>query len=103
MIIVGDILGILHKPGERGEANAVFFGFLAAFLLPTLLFVVGVHRERSVQIYGAWLFGLTVPAWLCVLLLDGAFRGVYVVPAWVVTLVTSIVGLSRERQPIDEG
>ena len=47
MVIAGDIYGVLYKTNERGEVNAVFFGFLVAMLLPTVLFALGIRQARS--------------------------------------------------------
>jgi hypothetical protein len=98
IVIAGDIYGVLYKTNERGEANAIFFGFLVALLLPTLIFALGIRQVRSVYVYGSLLFGLTTAAWLPVFVSGGAFRGFYVPLAWLVTLVTSMIGASRDRQ-----
>ena len=87
IVIAGDIYGVLYKHNERGEANAVFFGFLVAMLLPTVLFALGVRQARSVYVYGSLLFWLTAAAWLPVFVSRGALA-FYVPFAWLVTLVT---------------
>lgn len=98
IVIAGDVYGVLHKPNERGEANAAFFGFLVALLLPTVIFALGIRQVRSVYVYGSLLFGLTAAGWLPVFVSDGAFRGFYVPFTWLVTLVTSMRGALRDRQ-----
>ena len=98
IVIAGDIYGVLFKTNERGEANAVFFGFLVALLLPTVIFALGIRQVRSVYVYGSLLFALTAAGWLPVFVSDGAFGGVYVPFAWLVTLVMSMIGASRDRQ-----
>lgn len=97
IVIAGDIYGVLYKHKERGEANAVFLGFLVVLILPTVVFALGVRQARSVYVYGSLLFGLTAAAWLPVLVSGGALA-FYVPFAWLGTLVTSIVGASRDRQ-----
>ena len=97
IVIAGDTYGVLYKQNERGEANAVFFGFLVALLLPTVIFTLGVRQARSVYVYGSLLFGLTAAAWLPVFV-SGGDLAFYVPFAWLVTLVTSMVGASRDRQ-----
>ena len=97
IVIAGDIYGVLYKTNERGEANAVFFGFLVALLLPTVIFALGIRQARSVYVYGSLLSGLTAAAWLPVLVSGGALA-FYVPFAWLVTLVTSMTGASRDRQ-----
>ena len=47
--------------------------------------------------YGSLLFGLTAAAWLPVFVSGGALA-FYVPFAWLVTLVTSMIGASRDRQ-----
>lgn len=88
IVIAGDIYGVLFKTNERGEANAVFFGFLIALLLPTVIFALGIRQARSVYVYGSLLFGLTAAAWLPVFISGGALA-FYVPFGWMVTLVTS--------------
>lgn len=97
IVIAGDIYGVLFKNNERGEANFVFFGFLVALLLPTVIFALGVRQARSVYVYGSLLFGLTAAAWLPVFVSGGALA-FYVPLAWLATLVTSMIGASRDRQ-----
>lgn len=63
IVVAGDIYGVLFKINERGEANAVFFGFLVALILPTVLFALGIRQARSIYVYGSLLFGLTAAAW----------------------------------------
>ena len=97
IVIAGDLYGVLYKHNERGEANGVFFGFLVALLLPTVIFALGVRQARSVYVYGSLLFVLTAAAWLPVLV-SGCDLAFYVPFAWLVTLVTSMVGAARDRQ-----
>ena len=94
---MGDVSAVLYKHNERGEANFVFFGFLVALLLPTVIFAFGTRQARSVYVYGALLFGLTAAAWLPVFVTGGALA-FYVPLAWLVTLVTSLIGAARDRQ-----
>lgn len=97
IVIAGDIYGVLYKNNERGEANFAFFGFLVALLLPTVIFALGIRQARSVYVYGSLLFGLTAAAWLPVFVSGGALA-FYVPLAWLATLVTSMIGASRDRQ-----
>ncbi|MEW6154521.1 MAG: hypothetical protein AB1673_11120 [Actinomycetota bacterium] len=97
IVIVGDVSAVLYKHNERGEANFVFFGFLVAMLMPTVIFAFGIRQARSVYVYGSLLFGLTAAAWLPVFVTGGSLA-FYVPLAWLVTLVTSLIGASRDRQ-----
>lgn len=97
IVIAGDIYGVLYKHNELGEANVVFFGFLVALLLPTIIFALGIRQARSVYVYGSLLFGLTAAAWLPVFVTGGALA-FYVPLAWLATLVTSMIGARRDRQ-----
>lgn len=92
VVIVGDVHGVLAKPGEPGRANALFFTLLLIALVPSLVYAFGVRERRSVLTYGALLLGITGAAWSVVFLSDDPMRGIYVIPAWIVTMATSTYG-----------
>lgn len=52
LVIAGDLYGVLFNTNERGEANAVLFGFLVALLLPTVLLAIDTARHPTGAVPG---------------------------------------------------
>ena len=97
-IIVGGSLYVVSGPGSEGkDYDAGFFVLLAIALLPAITYLVGVRRPDSVLYFGLALLLVTAAGWVFVFVSDDAFRGVYTIPAFMVTLVSSIVGMARDH------
>lgn len=98
IVAVGFISVVRGGPVQgRGEFDAVFFGLLALFLLPTVIYGVGVFRPDSVLYFGLALLLTTAFAWAFVFVSNDAFRAVFTPLAFLVTLVTSMIGAARDH------
>lgn len=96
VIIVAGLLSNVVGSSER-EVDGNFLGLAAAALLPSMIYAIGVRTPRSVFVHGAILLGTTTFAWFFVFVDDDPMRGFWVVPAFVVTLCSSVHGARRDR------
>lgn len=97
IIVAGSIYIVKGgPPAGRGELNGNFFGLLATALLPTLIYLVGVFKPRSVVTFGLWLLVGTLSGWIFVVD-DDAMRAVGTVLAFGLTFGTSLIGVLHDQ------
>lgn len=98
IILAGFIEVVRTGPVEaRGEIDAVFLGLLAVFLVPTLIYLLGVRRADTALYFGLALFLITAFGWVFVFISDEALRAVFTPLALLATTGTSIGGVIRDR------
>jgi hypothetical protein len=93
IIMAGAIYVVRTNPGEF-DAN--FYRLLFVALLPTFVYVLGVHSSRATVVGGASLLGVTLLGWSSIFEQD-AMRGVGAALAFFITLIVSTSFALQDR------
>lgn len=98
LIVVGALVPAVG--GSHNHMNAgVVFGIGLA-LLPAGIYAFGVRTRTSAALAGAVLLGVTGLAWGIFLVghRDSAFAGVFLIPAFFITLLSSSLAAMRDQR-----
>lgn len=83
----------LHKDWDVGA-----IAFLVVLLLPSLIFALGVSRQRTTVWCGTWILVLSALAWAGYYSnRDDPVAGALAISALLVTLPAAIIGVIRDR------
>ncbi|MDQ6781920.1 MAG: hypothetical protein M3063_00415 [Actinomycetota bacterium] len=97
IVIVGDVVAASPGPGPHYGIKSTVGTLIK--LIPAGVFAVWVRKPRSIIWSGTALFGLTAAAWGLFFLgrNASAFAGLYIYPAFFVTLAVTISAAIVER------
>jgi hypothetical protein len=99
LIVVGGLVAAAR--GSHNNMNAGVVAGIALALLPAGVYCFAVKTKHSIILAGVILFGVTGPAWGMFLVAhrSTAFSGVFIIPAFFITLLSSGIAASRDQTP----
>ncbi len=86
--------------GSHNHMNAGVVLGIGLALLPAGIYGFGVRTRASTALAGAVLLGVTALAWGLYLVghRESAFAGVFIIPAFVITLISSSLAAMRDQR-----